>query len=142
LSTGAKVRQAVDNMRQFANRTRPSALLRDITGLTPENVKIFSISMDLGTPEEQPPAVQTTQETQGKPGPRPAGKGREAMDTLTLEGYVKGDSQILESLLSAYLVQLRTSPLLGEPSVSKRSVEVTATGEDVLRFTLSCQVRR
>ncbi|MBI4805771.1 MAG: hypothetical protein HY795_11110 [Desulfovibrio sp.] len=139
LSTGSKVRQAVDNMRRFANRSRPAAVLRDITGLTPENVKLFSISMDLGTPEEQP---QTTQETQGKPGPRPAGKGREAMDTLTLEGYVKGDSQILESLLSAYLVQLRTSPLLGEPSVSKRSVEMTAAGEDVLRFTLSCQVRR
>jgi len=140
LTTGAKVRQALDNMRQFANRTRPVAVLRDVTGLTPENVKLFSIStMDLGTPEEQPVA---TQETQSKPGQRPAGKGREAMDTLTLEGYVKGDSQILESLLSAYLVQLRTSPLLGEPSVSKRSVEVTATGEDVLRFTLSCQVRR
>jgi Tfp pilus assembly PilM family ATPase len=139
LSTGSKVRQAVDNMRRFVNRTRPAAVLRDVTGLTPENVKLFSIVMDLGTPEEQPVA---TQETQGKPGARPAGKGREAMDTLTLEGYVKGDSQILESLLSAYLVQLRTSPLLGEPSVSKRSVEMTAAGEDVLRFTLSCQVRR
>lgn len=139
LSTGSRVRQSVDNMRRFTNRTRAAAVLRDVTGLTPENVKLFGISMDLGTPEEQP---QATPDTQGKQGQRPAGKGREAMDTLTLEGYVKGDSQILESLLSAYLVQLRTSPLLGEPSVSKRSLEVTAAGEDVLRFTLSCQVRR
>lgn len=142
LSTGSKVRQAVDNMRRFANRDLAAAVMRDVTELTPENVKLFNISLDLGTPEEQPLGPQEGQAKPGQPKPRPGGKARAELDTLTLEGYVKGDSQILESLLSAYLVRLRTSPLLGEPSVTKRSLEVTAAGEDVLRFTLSCQVRR
>ncbi|WP_243439355.1 hypothetical protein [Fundidesulfovibrio soli] len=142
LSTSSKVRASVENLRAFAGRNLGSALLKDVTGLTPENVRLYSISLDLGTAEEQPkpsPDGPPKQEKQ-KTGSRQ--NVREDLDTLTLEGYVKGDSQILESLLSAYLVRLRTSPLLGEPSVSKRSLEVTSTGEDMLRFTLTCQVRR
>jgi len=145
LSTASKVRKSVDNMRQFAARNLAQAVLHDVTGLTPENVRIFNIALDLGTPDEQPQPVPGGLDPQAKPAqPKPGGGkgGREDLDTLTLEGYVKGDSQILESLLSAYLVRLRTSPLLGEPSVSKRSLELTAAGEDVLRFTLTCQVRR
>ncbi|WP_243358206.1 hypothetical protein [Fundidesulfovibrio terrae] len=144
LGTGSKVRQSVDNMRRFAARNLASAVLRDVTDLTPENVRLFNVTLDLGTPDEQP-QLGAAQDAQAKPGqPKPGLKPntRENLDTLTLEGYVKGDSQILESLLSAYLVRLRTSPLLGEPSVSKRSLELTAAGEDVLRFTLTCQVRR
>lgn len=141
LSTGSKVRGVVDNLRRFGARNLAGAVLHDVTALTPENVKLFNISMDLGTPEEQPVFKGAAEAPKG-PAPAVNKQGRVGLDTLTLEGYVKGDSQILESLLSAYLVQLRTSPLLGEPSVSKRSLEVTATGEDVLRFTLSCQVRR
>jgi Tfp pilus assembly PilM family ATPase len=145
LGTSSKVRQSVDNMRRFGARNLASAVLRDITDLTPENVRIFSISLDLGTPDEQPQGPQAGQDDKSKQGQqRPAAKPgvRAELDTLSLEGYVKGDSQILESLLSAYLVRLRTSPLLGEPSVTKRSLETTSAGEDVLRFTLTCQVRR
>lgn len=142
LSTSSKVRGVVENLRAYSARNLSSAILRDVTGLTPENVRLFNISMDLGTPEEQP-LPKTSADPKAKPPPSPVNKqGRVGLDTLTLEGYVKGDSQILESLLSAYLVRLRTSPLLGEPSVSKRSLELTAAGEDVLRFSLSCQVRR
>jgi len=142
LSTSSRVRASVENMRSFAGRNLGSALLRDVTGLTPENVRLYGISLDLGTPDEQPKpsADGPPKQEKAKTGSRQ--NVREEMDTLTLEGYVKGDSQILESLLSAYLVRLRTSPLLGEPSVSKRTLEVTATGEDMLRFTLTCQVRR
>jgi Tfp pilus assembly PilM family ATPase len=147
LGTGNKVRGVVENMRRFAGRNLACALMSDVTSLTPENVKLFSIVMDLGTPEEQP---QGPADAKAVPGAAPATAQRQpartqtraGLDTLTLEGFVTGDSQILESLLSAYLVRLRTSPLLGEPSVSKRSIEVSAAGEDVLKFTLACQVRR
>ncbi|MFP5220725.1 MAG: hypothetical protein ACLGSA_00390 [Acidobacteriota bacterium] len=142
LGTGSKVRGVVDNLRRFGARNLAGAVLHDVTGLTPENVKLFNISMDLGTPEEQPVSKGAADSQPKGPAPAINKQGRVGLDTLTLEGYVKGDSQILESLLSAYLVRLRTSPLLGEPSVSKRSLELTAAGEDVLRFTLSCQVRR
>ncbi len=141
LDTGAKARTAIENLRAYAGRMLPSAIIKDVTELTPENVKLYQISMDLGTPEEQPLAPGGA-----KPPAKPAGPAvkneRLALNTITLEGYVKGDNQILESLLSAYLVRLRTSPLLGEPSVSKRSLETTSAGEDILRFVLSCQVRR
>lgn len=147
LGTGNKVRGVVENMRRYASRNLARAIMNDVTTLTPENVKLFSIVMDLGTPEEQP---QGPGEAKAGPGGGPGTASRQpvrtqaraGLDTLTLEGYVTGDSQILESILSAYLVRLRTSPLLGEPSVSKRSAEVTAAGEDVLKFTLACQVRR
>jgi Tfp pilus assembly PilM family ATPase len=141
LGTGVKVRDAVANLRGFASRNLASALLLDVTALTPENVKLYSISMDLGTPDEQPPPVSGAEPKPGQAAPakKPT---RAGLDTLTLEGYVTGDSQILESLLSAYLVRLRTSPLLGEPSVSKRSLESSSSAGDLLRFTLSCQVRR
>ena len=140
VGTGGRVRGVVANLRGFAARNMASALLRDVTGLTPENVKLYSLSMDLGNPDEQPLAIP---EAEPKPGQAPAPKrpARAGLDTLTLEGYVTGDSQILDSLLSSYLVQLRNSPLLGEPSVSKHSLETTPGG-DLLRFTLSCQVRR
>lgn len=140
VGTNARVRATVDNMRAFANRALPAAILRDIIELTPENVKIFAIAMNLGNPSEQPLPPSDKPLPPGQTPPKQ--KVREGQNTLTIEGYAKGDSQILESVLAAYMVRLRTSPLLGDPSVVSRTQETTPAGEDALRFMVSCTVTR
>ncbi|MBW2337549.1 MAG: hypothetical protein JRF47_12465, partial [Deltaproteobacteria bacterium] len=54
--------------------------------------------------------------------------------TLVLDGIVEGDRLILESTLAGYLMDLKNSPMLDQPKVSKKSFE-RYKDKDVLRFT-------
>ena len=129
----AAARNRVDNLRNFANRNISQAVLHDATELTPENIRVFNMLLTLGTPDEQPVAAKDG---------ATAAPARTDVSFLTIDGYVKGDAQLLEAILSAYMVRLRSSPLFADPFVSKRSLEVASDGQDMLRFTLVCAVRR
>jgi hypothetical protein len=90
------------------------AVVSEITDLTPENVRLVSLSTQLG----------------GDPADKKPKKVRE----LVLNGIVKGDRMILESTLAGYLLELKNSPLFDKPTINKKSFEQNE-GVEVLKFT-------
>ena len=94
------------------------AVISEITDLTPASVRLISISTKLANSPGK------------KKGKKTASKNR----TLVLDGIVEGDRLILESTLAGYLMDLKNSPMLDQPKVSKKSFE-RYKDKDVLRFT-------
>ena len=90
------------------------AVIEEITELTPPNVRLLSLSVQLG----DDPAKQKSE------------KSRD----LILSGLVWGDRLTLESTLAGYLMELNNSLLFEKPTISKKSFE-RFEGEEVLRFT-------
>ena len=94
------------------------AVISEITDLTPASVRLISISTKLANSPGK------------KKGKKTASKNR----TLVLDGIVEGDRLILESTLAGYLMDLKNSPMLDQPKISKKSFE-RYKDKDVLRFT-------
>ncbi len=90
------------------------AVIGEITDLTPANVRLLSLSAQLGDD--------------------PAKKKAEKQRDLVLSGVVRGDRLTLESTLAGYLMELKNSPLFDKPTISKKSFE-RYEGVDVLKFT-------
>lgn len=90
------------------------AVISEITELTPPNVRLLSLSVQLG----DDPVKQKSE------------KSRD----LTLSGVVRGDRLTLESTLAGYLMELNNSLLFEKPTISKKSFE-RFEGAEVLRFT-------
>jgi len=98
------------------------AVISEITDLTPSSVRLISISTQLSdTPQKK------TTKKKGK-------KKEKNKGTLILDGIVRGDRLILESTLAGYLLELKHSPLFGQPTINKKSFE-HYENEEVLRFT-------
>ena len=90
------------------------AVVGEITNLTPVNVRLLSLTAQLGAD--------------------PAKKKTEKKRDLVLSGVVRGDRMTLESTLAGYLMELKNSPLFDKPTVSKKSFE-NYEGVEVLKFT-------
>jgi hypothetical protein len=90
------------------------AVVGEITDLTPMNVRLLSLTAQLGD--------------------NPAKKKTEKKRNLVLSGVVRGDRMTLESTLAGYLMELKNSPLFDKPTVSKKSFE-NYEGAEVLKFT-------
>ena len=98
----------------------PVAVISELTDLTPLNVRLLSISTQVNT--------------QAKKEEAPAKGEAKEKGTLILDGIVQGDRLILESTLAGYLMELRNSPIFGQPTISKKSFERFENKEG-LRFT-------
>ena len=94
------------------------AVISEITDLTPSSVRLISISTKLAN----------------SPGKKKGKKKESKNRTLVLDGIVEGDRLILESTLAGYLMDLKNSPMLDQPKISKKSFE-RYKDKDVLRFT-------
>jgi Tfp pilus assembly PilM family ATPase len=90
------------------------AVISEITDLTPANVRLLSISAQLGDD--------------------PAKKKTEKSRDLVISGVVRGDRLTLESTLAGYLLDLKNSPMFDKPAISKKSFEYYE-GVEVLTFT-------
>jgi len=119
-------------IRAFAAKNLGLGAISELTALTPPEVKLVSLTVDMG-----PPARQTA------PPPAAAGKAAQAakpavkyIKKIIIDGVVEGDSQLFESVLAGYLVNLQNSPLIGDSTVSKRDVE-TIGGAQALHFVVS-----
>ncbi|NDY56400.1 hypothetical protein G3N56_06545 [Desulfovibrio sulfodismutans] len=119
-------------IRAFAARNLGLGAISELTALTPPQVKLVSLTVDMG-----PPVRQTA------PPPGAAGKAAQAakpavkyIKKIIIDGVVEGDSQLFESVLAGYLVNLQNSPLIGDSTVSKRDVE-TIGGVQALHFVVS-----
>jgi len=90
------------------------AVISEITDLTPENVRLLSLTAQLDNV--------------------PVGKKAEKNRDLVLSGIVRGDRLTLESTLASYLMELNNSPMFDKPTISKKSFE-RYEDQEVLNFT-------
>lgn len=94
------------------------ALLGELSQMTPSNVRLLSITVNLKGTE---------------------GKGKER--TLLMEGIARGDPQAAESSLAGLVKKLSGSPLLRNPEVQSSSLKSFQGEGDVLHFVLKLEVR-
>lgn len=122
----AKAAGANQGQRDLSRRFEGLAVLRELAGLTPENVRIVAVDLELG------PARNGRDEARGEAAARDQTSGR----LLVIDGFVTGGEQAFESSLASYLVRLENSPLFGPPLVHKRSEDTMSGQGRVLRFVL------
>ncbi|MDX1708720.1 MAG: pilus assembly protein PilM, partial [Desulfobacterales bacterium] len=100
------------------------AVISEVVDLTPPNVRLLSISTQLGPLQKKaPPQDDKKKKTAAPPPPK----------FLVLEGIVQGDRLTLESTLAGYLMELKNSPLFDQPDISTKSFEFSGNNQ-VLRF--------
>ena len=103
------------------------AVIGEVVNLTPANIRLLSISTQLGPlPDKKPPAEAKTKKQKQKIQPPPK--------ILILEGIVRGERLSLEAALAGFLMELKNSPLFDQPTINKKSFEFSGNDE-VLRFT-------
>jgi type IV pilus assembly protein PilM len=101
------------------------AVIGEVVNLTPSNIRLLSISTQLGPlPDKKPPIEAKSKKQKEKPLPK----------ILILEGIVQGDRLSLEAALAGFLMELKNSPLFDQPTINKKSFEFSGNNE-VLRFT-------
>ncbi len=119
-----QIRQKNKSDRAIGQKYLNLAVISEVVDLTPPNVRLLSISTQLGPL----PKKASPQDSKGKKaGPEAISK------VLILEGIVQGDRLTLESTLAGYLMELKNSPLFDQPDISTKSFEYSGNNQ-VLRF--------
>jgi hypothetical protein len=126
VQAAAKAKSNLQSLKGLSRDFMPMAVLSELSALTPENVRLIDITMDLsGAPAEQ---------AQGAAAGSPA---KEAKKTLIVDGIVTGDSLVFEATLARYLMGLGFSPIFVNPSVYSSKIEFYRDEGQVLRFMLT-----
>lgn len=99
------------------------AVIGEVVKLTPANVRLLSISTQLG------PLAVKKPEKAAKKKKRPE---EPAAKVVILEGIVQGSRLSLDSALAGYLMELKNSPLFDQPTISKKSFEYYGNDEVLL----------
>lgn len=113
----ADFRSRQEAQAETRNRYLAVALLGEVLAITPETIKLMSFGAELG---------------RGAPGAPP---GR-SVRTATMDGFVTGGHDDLETDLIDYVMRLQKSPLFDRVVINTRSSQLLE-GEDVLRFSLA-----
>jgi Tfp pilus assembly PilM family ATPase len=100
--------------REFSKKYLGIVVLREVSNITPSNIRLLNITMQLG----------------GKPG----NSDENIENKLILEGIILGNRTAFEASLAEYLIKLKESPLFDQPAIDKKSLEFYQNSE-VLRFT-------
>ncbi|MGD2099187.1 MAG: pilus assembly protein PilM [Desulfobacterales bacterium] len=120
----AQIRQKNKSDRAIGQKYLNLAVISEVVDLTPPNVRLLSLSTQLGPLPKKPSSKDTKKK---KAAPEAKSK------VLILEGIVQGDRLTLESTLAGYLMELKNSPLFDQPDISTKSFEYSGNNQ-VLRF--------
>jgi hypothetical protein len=107
------------------------AIISEIASATPANIRLFSISADLGA---LPMKKEKGEKDKGK-----KDKDTNSNRTLIIDGIIQGDRLRLEWTLTEYLEELKNSPLFDQPAINRKSFEFYENRE-VLHFTAQLKV--
>jgi hypothetical protein len=110
--------------RQYVQRYLGLAAIGEVSDLTPQNISLISFKITKGSVSPGTNADKTQQETS---------------DSVTIEGVIFGDRNMLDSLLAQYVMKLENSPMLSKVSIQKNNF-VTFKKSEVLQFTLSAKI--
>lgn len=115
----AQTMQKRQKVEDLGKRYAGMAVIKEVTSITPLNVRLSSIIAELGT--------------------GPGEKKKNQKRLLIIDGIITGNRLSFESTLAGYLVKLKGSPLFDKPNIKKRSFEVI-NNEEVLRFTAELEL--
>jgi hypothetical protein len=119
-----QIREKNKSDRAIGQKYLNLAVISEVVDLTPPNVRLLSISTQLGP---LPKKASPKNAKKKKASPPVESK------VLILEGIVQGDRLTLESTLAGYLMELKDSPLFDQPNINTKSFEYSGNNE-VLRF--------
>ena len=121
LVLAAKAKEATARLHRYSERYTGMAVIAELSRKTPDD--IFMSRMAIRLPQDEA-------ESEGKP-----------PQSLSIGGIVRGDRLNLEPALAAFMVQMKTSPLLAEPKITEKSFEML-DGREVLRFAAELEIPR
>ena len=110
--------------RQYVQRYLGVAAIGEVSDLTPQNIHLINFKITEGSVLPKAAADKTPQEKS---------------DGVTIEGVIFGDRNMLDSLLTQYVMKLENSPMFSKVSIQKNNV-VTFKKSEVLQFTLSAKI--
>jgi Tfp pilus assembly PilM family ATPase len=108
-----KEKQKNEIYREFSKKYLGIVVLREVSNITPSNIRLLNISMQMGG--------------------RPGSSDEEIIRKLTLEGIILGNRTAFEGSLAEYLIKLKESPLFDQPTIDEKSLKIYH-GNEVLRF--------
>jgi Tfp pilus assembly PilM family ATPase len=112
----ARVKKRQQALKKVGTRYKAVAVINEISRLTPDHIRLLSVTIDSQTPDK--------------------GQTRR---TLHVEGVIFGDRLTFESALAEYLVKLEGSILLNNFTIQKRAFAYVDESE-VLRFSAQMEV--
>ncbi len=114
----------------LSRRYESLAVAREIALLTPPDVRLLSLNLNLGTgPVNGHDSAKTVRPTKGGLVEAPA-------KVLIVDGMVTGQRRNFDATLATYLVRLQDSPLFSTPVVHTRDVETMSGLGETLHFVL------
>lgn len=122
----AKVKEERQHIEKYRERYLDLAAINEIATLTPSNIRLVTVRLDLGGLEQG-----ADKEAAGEPRFEPP-KG------VVIEGLVMGDETVLDSTLAGYVLKIQTSPMFSGTEVTKNTPE-TFDSKKVLRFILNAK---
>lgn len=126
VSMAAKTKRNIDAAESFVTKYWVMAMISEITQITPSDIRLSSITADLGWPKGYQPSPK---------------KGPGQKKLLKLEGAVLGEQLTFEASLAGYLVKLKSSPMFSRTAIIKKDY-VLFEGQEVLRFTAQLELIR
>jgi len=119
LVLATKAKEATTRLNHYSERYTGMAVIAELARKAPDDIFMTRMAIrlprDTATPEAKPRRL------------------------LSLDGIVRGDRLNLEPALAAFMVQMKTSPLLAEPKIIAKSFEML-DGREVLRFTAELEI--
>ncbi|MFW5731537.1 MAG: hypothetical protein ACOCV7_07785 [Desulfonatronovibrionaceae bacterium] len=109
-------------LRDYSRKFIPAAAMSELTAITPNNVQLLNVRMDIGTSGAAGAEVQNRM--------------------MVVDGFIKGDEVLFETYLSSYLFKIRNSPLFGDTVIHKSSAESFGSEGQVLRFIINVNLRQ
>jgi len=120
LQMSAKIKDKHQRLKEYSERFRAIAVINEISALTPSNIKLLSLTIDLGSV--------------------PVGKSEMVGKTLLLDGVITGEHQMYETSLVGYMMKLEDSPIFSTPEVFKGAIKSYGEEGDVLCFTIELEL--
>ena len=122
----AKVKAERQHIEKYRERYLDLAAINEIATLTPSNIRLVTVRLDLGGLEQG-----VDKKAAGEPRFAPP-KG------VVIEGLVTGDETVLDSSLAGYVLKIQTSPMFSGTEVTKNTPE-TFDNKKVVRFILNAK---
>ncbi|MEW6673276.1 MAG: pilus assembly protein PilM [Thermodesulfobacteriota bacterium] len=122
----AQKQQNIATLNKIGRRYMGAAVISEVARMTPENVKLLNLTLELGGVEDPKASDKKT-----------ADKNVKKM--LTLEGVILGDRLTFEASLASYLVNLKKSPIVSQAKIQRQAVELFENTE-ALRFTAQLEL--
>ncbi|MBC2713345.1 MAG: pilus assembly protein PilM [Desulfosarcina sp.] len=115
----AKANQKRSLVTTLGQRYYSSAVMAEVSQLTPANIQLISLSADMGAPSEK--------------------SRKKTVPIMVIEGIVTGDQIRFETDLASYMLTMESSPLFKKPVMKNKRLQFL-DDRQVLRFSIQFEL--